>query len=417
MCLCSKRKTVSEGVHSLSIITRGPSSITVGSGLARARDRIVALAGELGVPLFPSWDQGLTVNWKNGVRSSYQGMFPPGNQGAEEQVRGGAKTLTQMAQTLPEGRPWEAPDASAWDAQTFHSWLAQNLSNPLAEAGLGRALEGVFGSGPGELSLLAALAIVRSGAHEITRLVSLQDLGPERRFVGGAQQLCERMAAQLDDQISLNAYVSHVEHGERRVRMSIGDLTVSANRAIITLPPTLAGRLRYTPALPAARDHLTQRTPMGWVIKVHCVYGRRFWVEEGLSGKVASDEGAIRATADNSPPSGSPGILVGFFEGAEARRLAAATQPERREAAIADFVRYFGPEAARPLAYYEHSWGDDEFARGAYGGYWMPGLWTAYGQACARRSACCIGPGPRLPRLGTARWKAHCFRERGPQGR
>jgi monoamine oxidase len=352
-----------------------------GQWVSPGQERIVALAGELGVALFPSWDEGLTVGWENGARATYRGMFAPGNEGAEAAVRAGAGALTEMARRLPEGRPWEAAEAAAWDAQTFHGWLAAHVPHPRARAGLGRALEGVFGGGPGELSLLAALAIIRSGAHEITRLVSPRDLGPERRFAGGAQQLCERMAEALGDRLVLDAYVSHVEHGPGGARVTAGGLTVSARRALITLPPALAGRLRYTPALPAARDHLTQRTPMGWVIKVHCVYPTRFWAEAGLSGKVASDEGAIRAAADNSPPSGSPGILVGFIEGAEARRLAAAAAAERRAAVLADFVRYFGPGAAEPLAYHEHSWGDDEFARGAYGGYWTPGVWTAYGHA------------------------------------
>ena len=41
---------------------------------------------------------------------------------------------------------------------------------------------------------------------------------------------------------------------------------VTARRVIVALPPTLAGRLHYTPALPAARDALTQQVPMGSVI-------------------------------------------------------------------------------------------------------------------------------------------------------
>jgi monoamine oxidase len=106
---------------------------------------------------------------------------------------------------------------------------------------------------------------------------------------------------------------------------------------------------------------------------------------------VTSDEGAIRTTADNSPPSGSPAILAGFIEGAAARELAAATPSARRAAVLGDFTRYFGPKAAAPLAYYEHSWGDDEFIRGAYGGYWTEGLWTTY------------GPVLRAP-IGTLHW-------------
>jgi monoamine oxidase len=393
--LCAARTLAGSGVNVIvlearprvggRVLTQHPEPGTFidhgGQWVSPGQDRVVALAKELAVPLFPSWDEGLTVSWQNGVRTTYRGMFPQENQEAEADVRAGARSLTALAQQLPEGRPWEAPQAAAWDKQTFHGWLAENVSHPLAQARLGRSLEGVFGGGPGELSLLAALAIIRSGAHEITRLVASEDLGPERRFVGGAQQLCERMAGPLGERVILDAYVSLVEQGGGGARVTASDLTVTARRAIIALPPVLAGRIRYTPALSAARDHLTQRAPMGWIIKAHAVYPTRFWAEEGLSGKVVSDTGAIRATADNSPPSGSPGILVGFFEGAEARRLAPADPEERRAALLADFGRYFGSRAAKPLAYFEYSWGDDEFARGAYGGYWGPGVWTAYGRA------------------------------------
>ena len=80
--------------------------------------------------------------------------------------------------------------------------------------------------------------------------------------------------------------VSLVEHGPAGVRVTAGDLSVTARRAIITAPPVLAERIRYAPALPAVRDHLSQRTPMRWLIKVHCVYPTRFWLEDGLSGLV-----------------------------------------------------------------------------------------------------------------------------------
>ena len=31
------------------------------------------------------------------------------------------------------------------------------------------------------------------------------------------------------------------------------------------------------------------------------------------------------------------------------------------------------------MFFLEYKWGDDAFARGAYGGYWTQGLWTTYG--------------------------------------
>lgn len=171
--------TLTEHIDSGAFIDHG------GQWMSPGQERIVALAEELGVSLFPNWDAGLTVDWSGGVRTTYRGMFPPGSGDAEEEVREGARQLTRLTGELPLGRPWEAPRAADWDGQTYHQWLAENIPSPLAQQGLARALEGIFGGGPGKLSLLAALAIIRSGAHEITRLVSAESLGPERRFVGG----------------------------------------------------------------------------------------------------------------------------------------------------------------------------------------------------------------------------------------
>jgi monoamine oxidase len=85
--------------------------------------------------------------------------------------------------------------------------------------------------------------------------------------------------------------------------------------------------------------------------------------------------------ADNSPPSGSPGILVGFIEETEALGFSARSPDQRQSAVAAEFARYFGPDAARPTAYFEKNWGEDAFCRGIDGSYWSTGVWTTYGPA------------------------------------
>src|SRR5262249_27618286 len=266
---------------------------------------------------------------------------------------------------------------------------------------------GVFGSGPGKLSLLAALFVIES-AEDLIR--HFMPAGPDHRFVGGAQQLCNKMAEGLDGRVILGTWVSQVNQGGSDVEVFADNLSVRARRVITPLPPTLAGRIRYLPALPAARDHLTESTPMGWVIKVHCVYRSRFWREQGLSGAVTSDEGAIRATADNSPETGSPAILVGFIEGAAARDLAPAPLAQRRAAVLADFTRYFGAQAANPLAYYEHSWGTISGAAAPTAGTGPKGSGPPMGRSCGNPSVAFTGQGPRPLRNGTARWRAPCNR-------
>ncbi|SLB93356.1 flavin-containing monoamine oxidase A [Mycobacteroides abscessus subsp. bolletii] len=51
---------------------------------------------------------------------------------------------------------------------------------------------------------------------------------------------------------------------------------ITAQQVVVAIPPTLAGRIRYLPALPAARDGLTQQIPAGAVIKLHVGYPTPF---------------------------------------------------------------------------------------------------------------------------------------------
>jgi len=367
-------RTYTEHLESGAFIYHG------GQWVSPGQERIVALAKELSVSLFPSWGEGETVDWRQGARATYSGIAPPDRTNIEPAAKEAAAILARMADQVPLDAPWNAPNAAAWVSQTLDAWLAENVAQNDARALLERAIEGVFMEGPGQTSLLSALFWARSG-DPLVPFVATSAPGPERRFDGGAQQLSERMAEQLGDRVLLDAWVSRIAHGTEGVEVMASGSTVSAKRAIVAMAPAIAGRIRYTPAMPANRDQVTQRAPMGWLIKVHCVYPERFWADDGLSGAVTSDEGAIRVTADNSPPSGSPGILVAFIEGATARRLSSVTKDARRTAVIADFVKYFGERASDPVAYFEYNWGDDEFARGAEGGYWTTGVWTAYGPA------------------------------------
>jgi monoamine oxidase len=94
-----------------------------------------------------------------------------------------------------------------------------------------------------------------------------------------------------------------------------------------------------------------------------------------------SDTGPVRLTFDNSPPGGSPGVLLGFLEGRRARELGRLPASERRSAVIDCFARLYGPRAAKPDAYVERQWAEEEWSRGCYGCHMPPGAWTSYGPA------------------------------------
>src|SRR4029079_13924341 len=97
----------------------------------------------------------------------------------------------------------------------------------------------------------------------------------------------------------------------------------------------------------------------------------------GLNGYTFSDTGPIKITYDNSPPEGSPGVLVGFMEGNDGRAFYSDNRA-RRAAALECFARYYGERALRPRHYVDVVWPAEQWTRGAYGSFNPPGVITAF---------------------------------------
>src|SRR5207245_7664187 len=124
--------------------------------------------------------------------------------------------------------------------------------------------------------------------------------------------------------------------------------TVSAKQVIVAVPPALAARINYEPLLPVLRDQLTQRAPMGSYAKVDAVYETPFWRAEGLTGQAVSVNGPVRVTFDSTPKEGSPGVLLGFIGGTDARGWYGLSAEQRRQAVLENFANYFpGKQAGK----------------------------------------------------------------------
>jgi monoamine oxidase len=371
-----------------------------GQWIGPTQERIAALADELGVGTFPTYDEGRHLIEMRGRLSSYEGPLtdarlglvrdlaravPPLALADFEQARA---RLDRMGRQVPLEEPWMAPKAAAWDNQTFATWVQRNTRTEAARGLFELATEAVWAAEPGDVSLLHVLFYTRSGSGFNT-LVGTGGGAQQDRVHGGSQRLALLMAEQLGaERLRLGAPVRRIEHGEGGVALhadgaggELGGLAVRARRAIVAIPPTLAGRVAYDPPLPARRDQLTQRMPQGTVIKTMAIYERPFWREEGLSGQATSDAGPARVVFDNSPPDGSPGVLLGFLEGRLARQWGARSAAERRAAILAGHARLFGDRAARPERFVERVWAGEEWTRGCYGCLMTTGGWTEYGRA------------------------------------
>jgi monoamine oxidase len=352
-----------------------------GQWIGPTQDRLAALADELGVGTFPTHDEGEKVIEYSGTLRRYSGTIPRINPLVLLDIERAQRKLNRLARRVPLEAPWRATGAQRLDAQTVATWMRRNLATRPGRALLELGIEAVWAAESEDLSLLHVLFYIHS-AGSLELLFDTGGGAQQDRFVGGSQLVALRMAEQLGaERLVLSAPVRRIEYGADGVAVQADGTLARGGRAIVALAPTLAGRITYDPPLPGYRDQLTQRMPLGTVGKCMAIYDEPFWRAEGLSGQGTSDTGPVKLTYDNSPPGGSPGVLLGFLEGRHARELGRLPADERRAAVLGCFTRLYGPRAARPDAYVERLWAEEEWSRGCYGCYMPTGAWTSYGPA------------------------------------
>jgi monoamine oxidase len=341
--------------------------------------RMAKLTAELGLETFPTYNTGEHLV-RLGDRQIRYRTRPSLGPLALADIGQAQARFDRLAARVPLEVPWAADRADELDAQTFESWIRRTALTATGRELLRLYAEGVFAAEPSDFSLLHALFYTHSGGG-VDALAGTAGGAQQDRFVGGSQLVPLRLADRLGDRVRLRAPVSRIEQGPGEATVHADGVSVTAVRVIVAVPPTLAGRITYDPPLPAVRDQLTQRVPAGSVIKCHTVYDTPFWREAGLTGQATGDRGPVKVVFDNSPPAGSPGVLLAFLEGKAARRLNRVGPAERRDAVLGSLVDFFGPHAAKPVEYVELDWSEEEWTRGCYGAHFPPGVWTQYGPA------------------------------------
>jgi monoamine oxidase len=350
-----------------------------GQWIGPTQFRLRELAARTGTDIYPTYDAGKHVAVFDGVRSTYRQVPRLSPAGLVESGLTLAR-LERLARRIEVEEPWSS--GNRLDQETVAGWMRRHVHTRTARTMMELLVENVFTCSPADLSVLHMLATVQS-AGGFRPLLGIRGGAADSRFVGGSQVLSQRLAASLgSENVSLNAPVRRIGQVADRVTLSADGATVAARYAIVTIPPALAGRIIYQPRLPSDRDQLTLRAPMGSVIKCLAIYDEPFWRPEGYNGQAVADhQVAVRATFDNSPPDGRPGILVAFLAGNNARGMARIDAADRRRAVLDSLVTFFGSRAAKPRDYVEMDWSTREWILGCYGAHFGPGVWSAYGRA------------------------------------
>jgi monoamine oxidase len=381
-----------------------PATATVpAQAVYKPQSRIFDLAQQLGIGTFKTYNTGMYVDYSNGNRTTYDSSTRIPADASAANAGLGLSLLNQMAAQIDTNAPYNHTKALQWDQQSFETWMRENLPpgpGLVADAQLppnspdrqliNLACEAVFSAEPRDVSLLHVLWYI-ANAGTFDNLVDTANGAQDSRFIGGSQQISISMANTLGGALLLNAPVRRIDQSGPGVVVSGDSFSITAQRAVVTIPPHLNLGIDYEPALATfdggLRDQLVQRTPMGSVLKVQCLYTNPFWRAQGLAGQATSDTGPVKVTFDNTPypddgtANVSPGVLIGFIEGADGRVWMQRSLADRRAAVVASMVRYFGTEAGSPIDYVEMLWPLERWTGGCYGAFFPTGVWTSYGAA------------------------------------
>ena len=336
---------------------------------------------ELGLETYSRYRDGesLYITRDGEVRRFTGDIFPAGERTEQELTRL-IEVLDRLTAEVDPAAPWVHPRATELDRISFRGWLEQQTDDDEARENIALFVAEAMLTKPAHsFSLLQALLMAAS-AGSFGNLVDA-DFILDKRVVGGLQQVPLRLAERLRaDSVRLGTPVRTIAWDGSGATVTGGSVQVRARHVLVAVPPNLYDRIRYVPALPRLRQQLQQHQSLGLVIKVHATYETPFWRAAGLSGTAFSPYQPVHEAYDNTNHGESRGTLVGFVAAERADALFRLGAAERRSRILGSLAAYFGPEARRPVTYYESDWAAEEWTQGAYAASFALGGLTRYGE-------------------------------------
>ncbi|WP_168583625.1 flavin monoamine oxidase family protein [Gephyromycinifex aptenodytis] len=351
-----------------------------GQWVSPDQTELLQLIDELGLSTFTRYREGESVYIDpNGTATRFSGEDFPCSPATVEAMNTLIAELDELAAQIGPEEPWAHPRARELDTVSFADWLRSRCEDEEACRNIGFFIAGGMLTKPAHAFSALQAVLMAASAGSFSHLVD-EDFILDRRVVGGMQQVSERLAQRLGDEVLLSHPVRTVSWREgdsgdgqdspARVEVVAdgpdGPVSVQARHVILAIPPNLYSRISYEPPLPRRQHQMHQHQSFGLVIKVHAVYERPFWREAGLSGTGFGCTQLVQEVYDNSNHEDERGTLVAFVPDERADEAFSMDAQQRREAILSSIAAYLGPEALNPVVYYESDWGSEEWTRGAY---------------------------------------------------
>jgi len=350
-----------------------------GMWVGPTQTRVLELIKEFGLHTIPQFEEGKDISELNGKRGTAAREGFDMDTEAQSEYNRLTHELNRLTAQMPLEAPWTMPNADELDSITLEDWLRAKTQNKTVLSLLRLTTRMDFTVNASQMSFLYFLFYVRSG-DDYETLNGFENAAQAYVVKETLYQVAVQLSEQLKGHIVLEAPVREVAQDAAGVTVSSEKGAWRADYAVVAVPPALSVRINYRPPLPAQRDLLAQRMPMGSVIKCWVAYDKPFWRERGLNGLVWSDTPPSDGFADATPPEGKPGLLVGFIEADNALKWTGRPVEERKKAIVEQLVSFLGPEAALPIDYEDQDWPADPWSRGCFSVTMGPGVMTTLGK-------------------------------------
>ena len=349
-----------------------------GQWVSPDQTELLALLEELGKTTYPRYREGESVyRTPDGQVVRYSGTTFPVGDGTRREMERLTALLDELAADVGCSEPWAHPRARELDTISFAHWLRRHSDDEEACQNIGLFIAGGMLTKPAHSFSALQAVLMASSAGSFSHLTD-EDFILDRRVVGGMQSVSEAMAAELD--VHLGTPVRTLRTDDEGVTAVSDHVVVSAQHAVVAVPPNLYSRISFDPPLPRRQHQMHQHLSLGLVIKVHAAYETPFWREDGLSGTCFGATSLVQEVYDNTNHGDDRGTLVGFVSDEKADALFELSDEERRDAVLASIAEYLGPRALDPLVYYESDWASEEWTRGAYAASFDLGGLSRYGK-------------------------------------
>lgn len=190
--------------------------------------------------------------------------------------------------------------------------------------------------------------------------------GGDVLFAQGFHVITRHLSQGLD--VRLGHGVKSVSLRGKSVEVVTEDERFTADQALITLPLGVlqAGKVKFSPGLPEAKNAAIKRLKMGVLNKCYLRFDRPFWPADADWMEILPETHGHWVEWVSFMQAAHKPILLGFNAADRGREIEKLTDQEIVTDAMKTLRRVFGSSAPDPLDWQITRWGSDPFSLGSY---------------------------------------------------